>query len=115
MNKTLGGNMARDDKQPESSKALASLPEVESSTPEFHKLHEPIMERYSDVFGRTELYPPRAPVSEWGNLPWMLRIERSSRHDDRLKFKIRPDCAMKAYNSPGLITSHKYEYVEPAE
>jgi|SRR5688572_2236045 len=76
------------------------------------KRKEPMLYRHSDIWGKVEIYAPFAPVSSWKDLPWTLKLERYNGDGSR-RFKIRPDKIMDAFQSPGLLESHKYLYVEP--
>lgn len=75
------------------------------------KRKEPMLERYSHAFGKVQVYAPFAPVASWKDLPWTIKVERYNA-DGPKRLKIKADCIMKAYESPGLIESHKYEYIE---
>lgn len=76
------------------------------------KRSEPMLSRFSHGFGKVEVYAPFAPVSSWKDLPWVLKVERFD-SDGQKRFKVKPDRIMDAFESPGLVESHKYLYEEP--
>lgn len=75
------------------------------------KRNEPFLSRRSDVFGVVEVFAPYAPIESWKELPWTMKVERFGKEGAR-RFKIKPDCIMPAFNSPGLVESHRYLFVE---
>lgn len=71
---------------------------------------EPIMSRFSDVFGLIEMYPPRGEASNWASLPWVIRTEKGGPDGHGIKLRVKAEYVMQAYNRPSFVTKEMQYY-----
>lgn len=67
------------------------------------QLREPMLERYSHVFGIVRVYAPPGRPATWHRKAWRLDTERGGADNGPIREYLKAEHVTTAYRSPGLI------------